>query len=216
MTIKGAIFDLDGTLINSMSIWQDLAVEFLKTKNITTDSSINLKLNQMGIYESCKFYKEEFNLPQTVEEIVKDMEKIIEDFYRDDTTVKEGLIELLEYFQKNGVKMYVATANNRYITDLVLKARDIDKYFSGLISCDDINKSKLFPDVYEKAMEIIGTEKSETIVFEDVLHAIKTSKKADFIVCGIYDEYSKCDAKSIKEIADIYLNSYKDWNIKLD
>lgn len=206
--IKGAIFDLDGTLVDSLGVWSECWEEFGKRflngdKFQPTDDeekavrTKTLKASMEYIYSIYKFGEN----PEVLYEIFMD---VLENYYATKVQVKEGVAEFLEYCRKNNIKMCIASATDIRLIKVALKHCGIDKYFIGILSCADIGKGKEFPDIYLKAMEVLKTEREETCVFEDSSVAITTAAKSGFKTVGIYDKHN-FGHEEIKRIADEYI-----------
>lgn len=215
MKIEGIIFDFDGTLLDSMSIWETLGSDFLIKRNITPEPELNEKLKTMSLNQVAQFYQDCYGLSETVDEIIHEVNLMIENYYADGLNLKEGVLELLENFHASGVKMCIATATDRFMVESALKRHQIAHYFSDIVTCGEVGASKKHPMIFEVALEKLNTKKENTLVIEDSLHAIETARKAGFQVVGVYDDFSKNEQLMIKKCANYYLTSLKDWQISL-
>lgn len=211
MHIKGVIFDLDGTLIDSMSIWETLGEDYLLNRGITPEKGLNEKFESMSMVQAAEYYRANYGISDSVEIIIADINHMIENFYTNDVQAKNGVISMLKELQDRGVKMCIATATESYLAEEALKLTKMDGYFSHILTCTEIGFGKDSPVIFEEALKIIGTTKEETLVFEDAFHAIETAKAAGFKVVGVYDQYAKKRQNQIRKISDYYLVSYKDW-----
>lgn len=215
MKIEGIIFDFDGTLLDSMSIWETLGSDFLINRNITPEPKLNEKLKTMSLNQVAQIYQDCYGLSETVDEIIHEVNLMIENYYADGLNLKEGVLELLENFYASGVKMCIATATDRFMVESALKRHQIAHYFSDIVTCGEVGASKKHPMIFEVALEKLNTKKENTLVIEDSLHAIETARKAGFQVVGVYDDFSKNEQLMIKKCANYYLTSLKDWQISL-
>lgn len=211
MKIKGAIFDFDGTLFDSMFIWDTIGEDYLKYKGIKPKKGLNELFKNMTLLEASQYYQNEYKLNKTSEEIMDEINNLIKDYYAYKINLKDGTLELLEEFQQMGIKMAIATATDRHLIEIALKKKNILTYFEEIFTCTEIGFGKTKPYIYEKALKILGTPKKETLVFEDALHAIKTAKIAGFKVVGVYDLSFKLEQNEIKALSDIYLKSFTEW-----
>lgn len=206
---KYAIFDMDGTLIDSMGIWENLAKEYLSSKNIKAKENLSEIINSMSMEESAMYFKKEFGIKDSVEKIISDENKLIEHKYKYEILLKENVKEYLSYLRKKGIKMCVTTATSLVLAKIVLKRLDILDYFSFVISCDETKVGKSKPDIYYLALRKMNAKIEETLVYEDADYAIKTAKKAGFYCIGVYDEVSSKEKKEILKFCDKYLESFK-------
>jgi HAD superfamily hydrolase (TIGR01509 family) len=146
-----------------------------------------------------------------VDEIVAMTEARVERFYRDEVRAKPGVEKFLSLLKMEGVWMYIATATERRLAEIALKHAGIDQYFRGLITSAEAGEGKnTSPEIYERAMRRLRSNKKDTVVFEDALHAIQTAKGAGFRVCGVYDASAEEDQPEIQRISDYYIRSFEE------
>ncbi len=209
MSIKGIIFDFDGTLFDSMSIWETAGTDYLTSLGYTAEKDLSKKLKAMSLTQSAEYLKENYALPLSVSEIMDGVNKTVEDFYFHHAMPKAHVISLLSALQGKGIKMCIATATDRYQVEAALRRCDMLGYFDAIFTCTEVGHGKDDPYIFEIAHEAMGTDKSETAIFEDAYHAAKTAKDAGFCVVGVYDQYEK-RAAELKVLADVYVNSFSD------
>jgi len=215
MKIKGAIFDLDGTLLDSMYFWDDLGAEYLRQKGIAPPRNINEVLKTLSLEQSISYFKEVYFIRGSEDEIKKEIIGLIENQYRFKVPLKPSVIPFLGELYNNNVKMCIATATEYNLAIDAMERLNIAKYFKFILTCSEAGIGKDNPQFFLKALEMLNTSKYETIVFEDSLHAIKSAKSAGFFIAAVYDKSSEEDKEEIKSMADIYLNSFEDWEMKL-
>ncbi len=208
MRIKGAIFDLDGTLLDSMCIWETAGIRYLESIGIKPrpdlrDGIISLSLRQAAVY-----FQKEYGVTASVAEIMEGVDKAVEDFYFNTAAPKEGVIAFLGLLKERGVKMCVATATNRYLVEAGLRRNGMLGFFSEIVTCTEVGSGKDKPHVFNAALSHLGTEREETYIFEDALYAIKTAKGAGFPVVAVSDGSAEKQRAEITGLADIYINSY--------
>ncbi|MEG0291394.1 MAG: HAD family phosphatase [Anaerovoracaceae bacterium] len=211
MIIKGAIFDLDGTLLDSMHVWQKIGSEYLKGRGIVPAENLDEEILTMSIVDAAMFMKKNYGLKDECEDIIKGVNSMIDNLYANEIKLKAGILNLLELLKAKGVKMSVATATDRYMVIAALKNNNIEEYFEEIFTCTEVGAGKEEPIIFEEALKCLGTQKEETYVFEDAIHAIRTCKNAGFKVVGINDIWSKNHQSEIMELADIYINSEEDF-----
>ena len=209
--IEGAIFDVDGTIMNSMFIWMDVRFKFLESIGLEPKPQIRDESKDMSLYQAACYFKKEYELSMTVQEIMDAINALIEDFYRYEAVPKEGAIEMLDYLKANGVKMCIASATDKYLLEAAFARLGMTDYFSEIFTCTLVEHGKDEPHIYRAALEHLGTKKENTYVFEDAYYAIKTAKQDGFKVVSIADSYEPRQ-KEVQELSDIYLSNLLDLN----
>lgn len=206
--IKGAIFDMDGTLIDSLIvwdvIWEGLRKKFSKDGSFHVSKEDDKTVRTMTLLGAMEFIHREYGLGDSAEELFDELNKILLDFYSNEVEVKEGVVKFLDFCLEKGIKMCIASATDVSLLKVVIEKFSFDKYFSDVLSCADIGKGKNEPDVFIKALDTLGTELSETCVFEDSQVAIETAHKAGFMTVGIFDR-NNYGQDIIKKTADLYI-----------
>ena len=205
--IKGAIFDVDGTLLDSMGIWEDVGVRYLKSIGREPEANLSQILFPMSIEEGAKYVKEHYELPHAIDEIIEGVLAIVSDFYFYEAPLKEGAKELLEALKQKGIPMVIATSSERVHIEKAFIRLEIDRYFEKIFTCSEVGESKSSPLIYRKAVEYLRTKPEETLVFEDALHALLTAKSAGFHTVAVYDEASEKDQEALKKEAEVYVTS---------
>lgn len=215
MKLTGAIFDLDGTLLDSMPVWDTLGEDYLRSKGKNPLSDVKARLKTMSLLEAAEYFQKEYHFKETTDEIICEINEMITYKYRYEVQLKTHVTMFLHKLQRENVKMCIATATDRYLVEPALKRLQIADFFTGILTCSEVGFSKESAEIYEKALELIHTEKTKTIVFEDALHAMKAAKNAGFTVIGVYDSSAGQDADDIKKGADRYINSFKECEERL-
>ena len=207
--IKGAIFDMDGTLINSLIfwdvLWDDLGEKFLGGKKFRPTPKEDKNMRTMTLHDAMCYLYSIYHLGENEEKLAEYALDKLGKFYLTDVKLKDGAKEFLDHCQNKGIKMCVASASTKEHVKTALKNFGIDEYFSAIFSCDDLGKGKEEPDVYLASMEFLGTKKEETYVFEDSLTAIKTAGKIGIKTVGVYDKYNY-GQEEMKKLADEYID----------
>ena len=204
--IEGAIFDVDGTLLDSMLIWLEVRYRFLESIGLKAKPDTRDKSKDMSLYQAACYFKSEYGLSMPVKEIMDRINSLIEDFYRNDAQPKDGVIEMLDYLADNNVKMCIASATDTYLLEAALTRCGMRHYFSEIFSCTDVRHGKDEPDIYRIALAHLGTEKSRTVIFEDAYYAIETAKRDGFKVVSIYDEFEP-KHKEVLEKSDFHIDN---------
>lgn len=206
--IKGAIFDLDGTLLDSMGMWYSLYENYLKEANIVLTDELRDFFNHASIPMAAQRFSQGI-IPRSAETIEKELYDYITDFYKNKVDIKANSDVFVHKLHEKGVKLCVATATERRHAEAALKRLGLLQYFDKIFSCKDLKIEKNKPDIYLTALEYLGTDIKETVVFEDACHAVKTAKAADFYVVAIEEE-TVAKKEQVKELADMYIIDYKD------
>lgn len=212
--IKGAIFDLDGTLTDSMELWETVADEYLISVGKTPKPGLRAVIYPMTLFQAAEYMIGEYDLTDSVEDIVKSINQIVADLYKYKVPLKENVLDFLKLLKSAGIPMCVATVTEKHHVEAALKRLGIMDFFKGIITTTMVGSDKSKPDIYRAAAEFIGTDKENTCVFEDAYHAAKTAKDDGFIVAGIFDRFEK-RTELIKEFADYYITDYKDADVIL-
>lgn len=205
---KAIIFDLDGTLIDSMNVWSDIDKEFFKMHDLPFEEDYQKEIGHKGLKEIAAYTKTRYNLKESEDEIISIWLDMAKEAYAYKIPLKEGVKSFLEYLQSKNIKMGIATSNSLELTESVLKHHDIYKYFSKVVTVNELKTNKGSPDIYLHISNSFGLTPNECIVFEDLLTGIKTAKKAGYKVVGVKEISSLDKEKEIREIADLYISNY--------
>lgn len=210
--IRGVIFDVDGVLLNSMPVWENLGEIYLEHLGIEAEKGLGETLFAMSLEEGADYLIENYGLKQTPGEIIAGLNREVQDFYGRKVPLKEGVRGYLQEFRDRKIPMAIATSGDRANAEAALKRLKVLSYFRAVFTCSEIGSSKSHPDIYYAAALQLDTDPSDTWVFEDALHAIRTAKKAGFRTAGVYDRASGRDFAQIRDTADIYLPEFKDFD----
>jgi HAD superfamily hydrolase (TIGR01509 family) len=206
--MKGAIFDIDGTLLDSMPIWNDLGARYLETLSIQTEENLGKILFPMTMEEAAEYMKAQYRLPQTADEIRQGVLGIVENFYRYEVGLKPGVETYVKGLHRKGIPMILATTGDKELATAALARLGIRKYFCDILTVSDYGTSKHEPDIYQKAAQILQVPPSECVVFEDVFYALETAKAAGFLCAGVKDAASADDWERIRTIADYWIGDF--------
>lgn len=216
MRLKAAIFDLDGTLLDSMYYWRHMFEIFLEGYGKKPKPDLKDKLKPLSLQEAADVFRLEYGVPGSTEEVADGINKVLEERYFHTIEAKPHVREFLELLQKNGVKICAATATDRYLIEAALKRNGLYGYFSRIYTCTEVGRGKEFPDIYLQAMEFMGEKQEDTVVFEDAYYAIKTAKAAGFYVVAMADETTKEDEEGILQAADEYHQDFRSVQIEIE
>ena len=210
MDKKFAIFDMDGTLVDSGTVWSQLAREYLAGLGVTLSSNMIEETSHLTVLETSAYFVQALKLSLTPEEIARDINGRMEQRYRTDIPLKPGARPFLARLHAAGFNMCVASSTTPALIDVCLRRLGVRDYFQFLLSSEEVGAGKNKPDVYLEAARRMGGSPKNTIVFEDLLFAVKTAKSAGFRVAAIYDEESAGDQEALKALADYYIPRWDD------
>jgi len=185
--IRGAIFDADGTLLDSMPMWDGVGSAYLKSLGVEAKEDLDERFKDMSLYQSAVFLKEDYGLELSIEEIAAGINNSVDHLYRDSVQLKPGVIDLLEGLKDRGVKMCVASASEAYQISMALERCGAAHYFEKVMSCVDVGHGKDEPYIFYEALKVLGTDKEHTWLFEDAVYSVKTAKAEGFHSVGIYE-----------------------------
>ena len=208
MKISGAVFDMDGTLVDSLMLWdvlwERLGVKYLNDKTFRPDPITEKEVRTLPLLAAMELVHQNCKIGESGEALWRFATDMCASFYANEVEMKPEVINFLEHLRNSGVKMCVASATALDLLELVMKRHRLDRYFSKIFSCSEIGKGKEFPDVFDAAAAYLGTPKESTWVFEDSVVALKTAKDAGFKTVGIYDKYG-FDHEILREYSDVFI-----------
>ena len=207
MKIAGAIFDLDGTLLDTMHMWNNLCPDYLTARGIQPEADILSVIRTMTAIQAVGYIHDKYKLTDSVSKIVDDITKTTYEFYAHKAMLKPGAEEFVRKLQSRGIKMCIATSSEKLLAAASLERCGIAGCFEGVLTCTEVGAGKDKPDIFNKACELLGTPKAHTWVFEDSLYAARTAGQAGFRVCGVYDEYES-EQNSLRQLCDAYITSF--------
>lgn len=209
MEIKAAIFDMDGTLVDSLKVWNVLwakiGEKYLGDPHFLPSAEDDKKVRTLTLKDAMALIHANYGLSESADELFGYATQVMIDFYNEEVELKDGVLDFLEYCRSAGVKMCIASATAPDLIELALGHCGIESYFSKIFSCGTIGKGKSEPDVFLLAADFLGEGVTNTWVFEDSLVAIETAVKIGMPTVGIYDRFN-FGQERIREIATEYID----------
>ncbi|MBS7241454.1 MAG: HAD family phosphatase [Treponema sp.] len=200
--MKGAIFDVDGTILDTMPMWATLAQDYLKTKGVNASNEINIRMLSFTVPQAAVYMKEQYGLEITPEQIECEIQKMAEDFYRFTAPLKEGILDAIQFLHEGKTPMIVASSGIKELIEAAFARLGIEKYFSAIFTGDKNN-----PELFNQCLSFLNTPAEEVLVFEDGIHAIKTAKGIGMKTVLIKD--IQLNYGEIKELSDYTLEDEK-------
>ncbi|MDD7512773.1 MAG: HAD family phosphatase [Clostridiales bacterium] len=212
--IKGVIFDVDGTLFDSMGAWHDSGYNVLKSLGIDADKRIGDIFFSMTMDEVVDYIKENFSVNESRDFLKNGIHNQVEYAYRNEIELKPGVMRILDWMKDSKIPATIATSTDRFLIEIGLARLGIEDYFDEIYTATEVGKGKNYPDIFQLAMDKMGTKPEETWLFEDGLYSMITAKAYGMPVVGVYDKVSHDDQEAIKQVADIYLEDLRDLNFE--
>lgn len=206
--IKGAIFDLDGTLIDSMWVWEKIDHDFLKKRNLDFPDDLRGNIEHLSFREVAKYFKSRFSLNENIEDIMNEWNDMAYYEYSTNVMLKPYAKEFLLFLKSINVRTAIATSNSMLLMNAALENNGILHMFDAVTTLDEVGKVKNSPEIYLMSAKKLSIPPSECIVFEDILPAVKGAKAAGMRVIGVHDSYSEFQKEDILQVADRYISDF--------
>ena len=208
--IKGVIFDLDGTLVDSMWMWKAIDIEYLGKRGLDCPEDLQKKIEGMSFSETAVYFKERFQLPLSLEEIKACWTEMAVGKYRKEVPLKPGAGEFLEYCRQNGIATGIATSNGREIVDAVIEALRLGPYLNEVATACEVAAGKPEPDIYLEVARRLKVDPEACLVFEDIPEGILAGKRAGMTVIAMADRFSEDMEKEKRDLADGFISDYRE------
>lgn len=208
--IEGAVFDLDGTLLDSSWIWEKVDEKFLGDRGFQVPDDYVDEISPLGAERAAVYTIERFGLNEDKDDIVREWIEMAKKEYATEVVCKPYAKEFLEELHKLNIKMAVATSSDRELFMKTLEREGILKYFQKIVTVDEVERGKGYPDIYEEAARRIKVNPHKCLVFEDILAGVTGASLGEFNVVAVFDEKSKHNWEKIKSISKYSINDYKE------
>ncbi|MCI6432792.1 MAG: HAD family phosphatase [Oliverpabstia sp.] len=208
--IKAVLFDLDGTLVDSMWMWKDIDIEYLGKRGFDLPVELQKDIEGMSLTETATYFKNRFELPESLEEIKKEWMDMARDKYCHQVPLKPGAKEFLLYLKEHQIRTGIASSNGIELVHAVLQAQGVDQYLDSVHTCCDVKRGKPNPDIYLLVAEELDVKPEECLVFEDIPMGILAGKRAGMRTCAVEDVFSRDQMNEKRRLADYYIQDYYD------
>ena len=206
--MKYAVFDVDGTLIDSMYVWDTAGDRYVRGYKKEPEEDLWLKLKHFSLLQAAEYLVNTYEIPRTAQEAVEEICAQVAEEYSLKVKLKPGVAQYLEKLKNLDIPMCVATASDASYIYEALKRLDVAKYFQNVYTCGSVGYAKDDVRFFEAVAQQTGTKASELTVFEDALHSIRTARQAGCRVIALYDERAELDWNEICNLADEHYQSF--------
>lgn len=207
---EAVIFDLDGTLVDSMWVWRQIDIDYFALKNIDFPDNYQDMIEGMSVYETACYTKETFGIEDGIDVMIDTWNKMAFDQYSNHIPMKNGAYDFISYLNGHGIKLGIATSNSKELCIEALRTHGVLEFFDAIITGEECTAGKPAPDVYLMAANKLGVKAEKCIIFEDLCNGIKAGSNAGMITVAVKDEYSRCNWDEKIELADYYIEDYKE------
>ena len=207
---RAALFDMDGTLVDSMGIWGDIDIEFLGERGIPMPVNLQQGIEGMSFSETAHYFKSTFDLTETEEELKVIWNQMAYDKYRTVVPLKPGAVEFLRWLKAQGFATAVCTSNSRELIDMIVENKGISQWIDYVVTACEVNAGKPAPDSYLRAAQELGGQPAECVVFEDIPAGLLAGNRAGMTTCAVEDAYSEYCMEEKRELADFVIHDFVD------
>ena len=205
-----AIFDLDGTLVDSMPYWRKLGRDYLLERGIEAEENLEMVIRSMTVTEAAQYFRDHYRLTETVPEIIEGFDRVMEENYRTRIPAKPGVKEYHKMLSSLDIDISICSATAVPLVELVLQRLDLRDYFRRITSCDEAGYGKYRPEAFLLALSRAGARPSETVMYEDADYAIRTAVSTGMHVAAVYDPYCASPQEEMEKTAEFYIRDYRD------
>ena len=205
---NAVIFDMDGTLIDSTGIWHEIDKKFFAKRGMELPKDYAQHIVHLGLTQAAVYTKETYHLEESIQEIMQEWHDMSIDMYKYHVPLKEGALELLKLFKKNGIKMAIATANDEPLYRPCIDRLGISEYFDEIADVNTAKEGKQSAKIYLDLAKKLASEPRNTLVLEDMPTCVKTAFKSGFLTVAVYDHASKAYDQEKKDNSHLFINNF--------
>ena len=207
--VEAVIFDVDGTIADSMWVWKRIDREYLSRFDISLPDGLQAEIEGRSFYETAAYFKEHLGIVDSVEKIMADWNEMAWEKYEKEVPLKSGVRDFMELCRERGIKMGIATSNSRELLETFEKTHGLTEYISCIMTGSEVPKGKPEPDIYLAVADILGVDPAKCLVFEDLTAGIMAGKNAGMKVCAVQDAYSLDSDREKRRFADYYIEDFR-------
>lgn len=207
---KAVIFDLDGTLIDSMWVWTELDKKFFAERNMTMPKNLATEIEGLSMQETAIYFINTFQLSYTVKELIEIWNDMAAWEYTHTVNYKDGAFQFLKRMKEKGLKTGIATSNSRELVKMVDERLGFLPYIDVLVTANEVPKGKPAPDIYLKVADALCTAPEDCLVFEDIPGGILAGNNAGMTTCAVQDDFSAHLEANKRQLADYFINSFEE------
>ncbi len=208
--MKAVIFDLDGSLVDSMWIWKAIDIEYLGKFGIELPPDLQDSIGGKSFTETAIYFKERFQIPDSLEQIKEDWNRMAYDKYANEVPLKDGVREFLDFCREHRIRLGIATSNSRELVDNIVRTHELADYFDCVMTGCEVAKGKPAPDIYLAVAKQLEVAPADCLVFEDIVQGIQAGKAAGMQVCAVDDAFSRAQENEKRNLADYYIHHYNE------
>lgn len=206
--IKGVIFDFDGTLADSLGVWGEIDIQFMKKRGFEVPEGYEKIISAMNFIQAAEYTIELMGLKETPQQVAQEWYEMAISEYAHNVYFKENAKRFVEILRSKGIKTAIATASERELIFPALENNKASQLFDAIATTSEVKRGKGFPDVYDLARDRLGLRTEECVVVEDILQGIQGAKIGGYIAVGVYEKRSEESAQEIKKNADFYVQNF--------
>lgn len=206
--IQAVIFDVDGTMVDSMWMWKRIDKEYLERFDISLPDALQADIEGASFYETAVYFKEHFGIEDPVEQIMADWNEMAWEKYEREVPLKPGVRDFMQLCRSKGIKMGIATSNSRELMETIERVHGLTEYISCIRTGSEVQKGKPAPDIYLAVARELQVDPSRCLVFEDLTAGIMAGKSAGMKVCAVQDAYSFHSDREKRRLADYYIEEF--------
>lgn len=209
-SVRAVLFDIDGTVLDSMGLWHEIDVRFCRKYRIDMPPDLQLQIAGMSMYETAVYFRQNFGLPQSEEDLMREWNGMALDAYLHTIRPKPGALEAMQYLKDREIRMGMATSNSRELTDAIFRANHFETYIDAVVTGGEVQNGKPAPDVYLKCAEFLQADPLHCLCFEDVLQGIRAGRAAQMKVIAVNDRWSRETLPEKQKEADLVIDGFPD------